>query len=614
MPVPHRESRRVELALGTLLVGTFMAFAFVALPRLTNNAFGDHEFSGWSGAVGNEIAEGRVPYVDFVLPIPPGSLLVLGWIQKLGGKLLVINELRLIAVCQLLMSGLAYWLARPFTTRQNAWLVAFASMVTLLRGPKECAYDHTAEVVAWGSILLGTLAMVWLNERRRLLAWVACGTLGTFTLAFKQSTGTGVILGWLVAFAYLGLRQRAVFRRGFFPWSLGCALGLGVLWLLLLTCGSSLGAYVQAVFRDGSSLKGGSFALAGNLGGYLLGESSFPSSLVVTLLLAAVLVRVLTREGPLSLPAQADSGLTSRAGVTIFVPVLVVFGIAMILFWTRVHGLSDGVLHWLKNLNFVADLGLVFAAVYFVSELRSRTPSDEPLPERGQALNALVLVALVTSLLHNLSAREFRPFYDPNPLIPIAFLFLFGALDRAELPRAKIAAFALALVALFSPKLDRALSAQIDMGREGYFAGMLANENALPLVRASERVRELTSDADTVLVLPEDLELRSLIGRPRPAIRGAVLFVDQYAARLADADLATLERDLPKVVVVRPNDRKLWVLFFALWTTRSGAQRVAERFLDDWLPSRYVRDSTFPTRFDSKLATLEIWVRRDSNR
>jgi hypothetical protein len=614
MPSPNRESRRVELALGALLVGTFTAFAFFALPRLTNNAFGDHEFSGWSGAVGNEIAQGRVPYVDFVLPIPPGSLLVLGWIQKLGGELLVINELRLIAVCQLCMSGLAYALARPFTTRQNAWLVAFASMVMLLRGPKECAYDHTAELVAWASIVLGTLALVSPSERRRLAGWIACGALATFTLAFKQSTGSGVIVGWVVAFAYLGLRDRGVLRRGFLAWSLGCVLGLAGLWLLLVACGSSLGAYVQAVFRDGSTLKGGSFALAGNLGGYLLGESSFPSSAVVTLLLAAVLVRVLTREGRLSLPAQPDSGLTARAGVSVGVPVLIVFGVAMILLATRVRGLSDGVLHWLGSLNFVPELGLVFACVYFVSELRSPAPKDEPRPERGPALNAIVLVALVTSLLHNLSAPEFRPFYDPNPLIPIAFLFVFGALDRAQLPRAKVAAFALALVALFSPKLDRALFAQIDMGREGYWAGMLVNENAVRLVRASERIRELSGEEDTVLVLPEDLEFRSLIGRPRPAIRGAVLFVDQYAARLADADLATLERDLPKVVVVRPNDRKLWLLFFAHWTTRGGAQRIAERFLDDWLPARYVHDSTFPTRFDSKMVSLEIWVRRDSNR
>ena len=140
---------------------------------------------------------------------------------------------------------------------------------------------------------------------------------------------------------------------------------------------------------------------------------------------------------------------------------------------------------------------------------------------------------------------------------------------------------------------------------------MIASEDAVFIVRASQRVQELTSADDTVLVLPEDLELRALIGRPRPPIRGAVVFVDQYAARLTDADLAILEHNLPKVVVVRPSERKLWIVFFAIWTSRGGARQIIERFLDDWLPSRYIKDSTFPTRFDSRMVSMEVWVRRD---
>src|SRR5689334_21903776 len=109
LDAPRREpSRRVELALGELLLAAFASFAAVAVPRITNNAFGDHELSGWSSAVGDEIARARVPYVDFSLPIPPGSLVVLAFFQKLSGKLALLHELRLIAVCQVAMSGLAY--------------------------------------------------------------------------------------------------------------------------------------------------------------------------------------------------------------------------------------------------------------------------------------------------------------------------------------------------------------------------------------------------------------------------------------------------------------------------------------------------------------------------
>ncbi len=612
----RKSSRRVELALGALLAVTFGAFAALAIPRLTNNAFGDYEFSGWSGAVAEELARGRVPYVDFVLPIPPGSFVVLAWIQKLSGRVLIINELRLIAACQVVMAGLAYVLARPFTSRQNAWLVAFATLVTLLHGLKECAYDHTAELVAWSSIVLGALAMVSRNDRRSSVAWFGCGALASFTFAFKQSTASGIVFGWLLAFGYLGLfafrgAPRARLGRSVIAWTIGGALGLSALWGMLLAYGSSFGAYFQAVFRDGSSLKGGSFALAGNLVRYLFGGATFPSSMVITLLLAVVLVRVLTRPGALSLPEPRGSGLTLRAGLAVGVPVVVVFGVAILLLATRVRGFPESVHQLGDSLSIVPGLGLLFACVYFAARLRSRSPTEEAQPDREHALNAIFLAALLTSLAHNLSAPEFRPFYDPNPLIPVAFLFLFGALDRASLPKMKIAVFALALAALFSPKLDRALFAQLSMGREGYWAGMLANENAVPLVRASERIRQLTSAQDSVLVLPEDLEFRALIGRPRPAIKGAVLFVDQYATRLADADLTYLEHNLPKVVVVRPSDRRMWILFFAVWTSRGGAQRIIERFLDEWLPSQYVKDSTFPTRFDSKMVSLEIWVRRD---
>lgn len=616
MPLDAQSSRRLEFVLGALLVVAFTVFATLAVPRLTNNAFGDHEFSGWSGAVAEELARGRVPYVDFVLPIPPGSLVVLAWMQKLSGGVLLLNELRLIAACQLLMAGVAYALARPFTSRQTAWLVAFASLVMLLRGPKECAYDHTAELAAWSSIALGAAAMMARSERLRTIAWCAAGALATFTLAFKQSTGAGVVLGWLAAFAYLGLHafrgaSRAPLGRSILAWLVGGAAGLAAVWVLLLAYGSSLGAYFQAVFSDGSSLKGGSLPLAVNLVSYLLGASAYPSSLVAMLLLAVVLVRILSRPGALSLPEQGDPGLTLRAGVGIGVPVVVVFGTAILLLAVRVRALPDSVLYWCDRSSFVPGFGLLFACVYFTAQLRSPSPAVEARVDRAHALNAILLAALLTSLLHNLSAPEFRPFYDPNPLIPVSFIFLFGALDRAGLPKTKLVAFALALAALFSPKFDRALFAQRTVISDGYWAGMITNENAAPLVRASRRVQELTSAEDTVLVLPEDLELRALIGRPRPPIRGAVVFVDQYAGRLTDADLATLENNLPKVVVVRPTERKLWIVFFAIWTSRGGARRIIERFLDDWLPSRYIKDSTFPTRFDSRQVSLEIWVRRD---
>jgi hypothetical protein len=223
---------------------------------------------------------------------------------------------------------------------------------------------------------------------------------------------------------------------------------------------------------------------------------------------------------------------------------------------------------------------------------------------------AVTIVALSTSLLHNLSFPGFRPFYDNNPIIPIAFLFLFLALDRAALPRLKLAVFALSLLPLYGVKLERSLEAQINVGARSNWAGMKVNERGHEVIRAALRVRTLASEHETVLVLPEDLELAALIDRPRPPIRGAVVFVDQYPERLAAGDLATLERDLPKVVVIHPSDRTLWRQMFEIWMYEGGAYHIMQRFLDDLLPKHYRLDSTFRTRFARERAELQVWVLR----
>jgi hypothetical protein len=282
--------------------------------------------------------------------------------------------------------------------------------------------------------------------------------------------------------------------------------------------------------------------------------------------------------------------------------VVCTFAIATALLAFRAPSLPAGVAFWADRLRFVPSFGLALGCVGFVAMLRGGVD--------GHRLNAAVLVALSTSLLHNLSSPEFRPFYDPNPLIPFAFLYLYSALEHAELPRTQLAVFALSLAALFSPKLDRALGAQIPIGREGNWAGLYVGQSAMPIVHAALRVRELTSDDDRVLVLPEDLQIAALIGRRRPDIRGAVIFVDQYPRRLLQGDLDTLARALPKVVVIRPKERAAWIRMFALWNNNSAARALTEKFLDDWLPSRYRLDSTYRTRFGDTMQDLEVWVLR----
>jgi hypothetical protein len=213
--------------------------------------------------------------------------------------------------------------------------------------------------------------------------------------------------------------------------------------------------------------------------------------------------------------------------------------------------------------------------------------------------------------MHNTSAPEFRVFYDNNPIIPFAFLFVYVALDRAALDKLKFVVMICVVATLFGSRLDRALVAKISVGRTGHWAGMKVNERGRDIALAARRVQALTEPQDTVLVLPEDVQVAALIGRPRPPIRGAIVFVDQYAEHLAARDIQTLTSHPPKVIVLHPPEMHLWAQLFRIWSGDSGAQKVLEFTQRELLPKRYRLDSTMNTRWLWRDATLQIWVRVD---
>jgi hypothetical protein len=128
---------------------------------------------------------------------------------------------------------------------------------------------------------------------------------------------------------------------------------------------------------------------------------------------------------------------------------------------------------------------------------------------------------------------------------------------------------------------------------------------------AAARARQLASDG-TVLVLPEDVQFTALVDRPRPPLLGAIVFVDQYAPRLAEDDIRRLDDNPPKVIVVHPRRPAVWQRFFRIWSGRSGAERVIHHVLADMLPKLYRRDSTFRTTFLYEPGKLDIYVRNDT--
>jgi hypothetical protein len=614
------------LALG---IAAVFAFDVAALPRLTNAHFGDVEFTGWSGPLGSRILRGDRPYVDFVLPIPPGSFILLAAIEKLAGRPLLLQELWLNAVMHFGMGVLAYVMARAFTSRRTSVFVGLTTLLTVIELNKECAYDHTAQFVAWASIAAGCHALLSWRTERRLRYWVLAGALAGFTLLFKQSTGIGIMLGWLAAFAYLAMIEvwsgnGAVvvdFKAPLVRYLQGVGLGLAAVWGALVLLGATFRAFFQAVFVDGSILKGGPKFLLKNLTVYLFDFPAYPASLAMILALVLVGSRWVRLEGG-SLHV-GDERSRQRKFAT-----WEIVGIAA----TLVSGASAAVYvlakgppgypaDWIAHFDrfkFGPPLSLVTLCVLFVAHLvkTSERPTMETDGEpirTAHRLNAVLVAGLVCSLLHNTSAPEFRPFYDNNVIIPLALLTLFVVLERARVAPLALLFFAFVTAGVGGNKYFRAMTATAKMDPTMHWAGMRVNEHGLEIANVARRVRQLTKPTDTVLVLPEDVQMTALIGRQRPPLTGAIVFVDQYAPRLADDDILRLDAALPKVIVVHPRDERGWQRFFRIWNGKSGAEQLIHHVLKKVLPHHYRRDSTFHTMFMWEPARLDVYVRRDED-
>jgi hypothetical protein len=450
--------------------------------------------------------------------------------------------------------------------------------------------------------------------------------LSGFTLAFKQSTALGAVFGWVASLGYLALTDGRAGRAGesrdrsreLARYGRGVALGLAAVWLLLLLLGSTLRAFVQAVFLDASMLKGGAKTLAWNLMVYLFDFPSYAAPLGGIAAFVWIGHRLFMRRKGLRITDERERESPYRRWEMITVGVLVVaaFVGGYLLLALGVRPYPGRFIVQIDRLKMLPPMTLVTMLAVFVAELvhlgpAIETESDGGPVGTGRSFNAAVIAAFASSLMHNTSAPEFRPFYDNNAVIPLCFLSLFVLLDRADLRWLSAVLLSLFLFSIGGNKYFRAMTASVPIGTNGHFAWMRLNDRGFTMAIAAARARQLAGPDGTVLVLPEDVQFAALIDRPRPPIIGAIVFVDQYAPRLADDDIRRLDDHPPKVIVVHPRRPATWQRFFRIWSGKSGAERVVRHVLGDMLPKLYRRDSTFRTTFLYDTGKLDIYVRRD---
>lgn len=613
--------RASRITLAVLLV-SFFALACFYVPRLTNCIWSDAEFTGWVSPIAWRMLSGERIYQDFTLPIPPGSFLLLAGVQKVLGRFLLLDELWVCAIANLAMTAIGYWLVRAFTNSRNAVLAAALTAPALILTPKEIAYDQTAQVIAWTSVALLAHGLVTnSSQRRRLWLLGGAGFAATLTLAFKSSTGMGVSGGIILG---LLLQSAVAWRHGRLPavramqrsWSAvlaGMIAGLAATALTVIAAGGTLQEFHRVVFVDGPALKGGTARMILNLVSYTAFQTPVHISLLMAVILAWLLARLIGRGDALLVDTDAppaddpdDRGRKGLIfGVSVSGVIVVVLGFAMFLFATGAPVIPN-VVRVVSGFAAVPPiLGLLFLAVFLVSNARA----SEDAFDRRAAFAAVAIAAGLESLMHNLSHPTHRPFYDNNALIPMSFLALMLLLDRAKAPRLKALLFGLAMLGMFGDKFQRFLDARHPVTDRSFWYGLRVSDPGLDVLRAAQRARDLAGPNGTVLMLPEDPATEALIGRPRPKLQGAIVFVDQFPARVLQHDLEVLTASPPDVLVLHPNDG-MWNRVYRTWSTKSAAATLQNEFLERYRTSYYQSDSTYSTWFFHTPTTLEVMVKK----
>ncbi len=563
-----------------MLALVFVAYSLARVPRLGNYALGDLTAIGQASAVAARLAAGAHLYSTAVVPDAPGAPVVLALLQRLLGGPRLVHELWIAQLAELGLALVAYALATRLAGRLVGVLVAATTLVALESPLEHNADTSLAALLAWSSLALGARAL-GLGEddppARPRAAFLAAAS-ATLAVAFDQSAGLGILIGWIAALVYLmsvrrGTARNAARRHAGAVLG-GVAAGLAsIAGLVLLAHGTPAGFARDAV-ADWFSLQAGpAGALANALGFAIMQRGAFPSSLVLTCLAFGIGWRVVHREGTLHVASSAPPRLGLRAAALVAALVAAVFGGAVVLLASGAR-LSSGMVTVGTVLAFVPTFGFVFAvASFFMQGSRASAELGDPGRRAGHLANAVFLAALCESSFERLSFTTLpQGRFGLAALTPIALCYLFLVLLRTGWRWAAPAVAALCMTALFGLHLSRALEASQPV-ESGYFAGLSVNVHGREMLRAKRRVDELCKPGDTVLVLPEDSELSLLFAHPRPPLRGASIQVQHYPERLVDEDLKALAAAPPKVVVLYPHRTFLWQALFALWPGGKGATR-----------------------------------------
>jgi hypothetical protein len=601
-------TRRYLVVLWAASALAFTAFASMSVRRLTNYNAGDIDLAGWTGFVAARLTRGERPYVDFVTPLGPASLLVRSLVERASGALRLIDELALVACCRFAMAALSYAIAVTVASRTTASLVAIATLALLLGSSRDNAFEVLGQLGLWAS--LACAARAWqapLPSRKHW--WLATGACSALTLGFDARCAAAGTMAWIALLGISTFRSQER-RADFGAWARGMAMGFGLVLVEVLLCRSTPRAFAEAVLNDGLTFTGGVLPLAWTPLRSLFGREAYSSSLLLTAATVVLGAKLLLPGTSQQEPKNADlePGARERR-VLLGAAVLVVaaLGTATILLSNGTRGLPKQLLAVSLNAGAIVGAGIVLGCFHTVWHARS---GFARAPDETRVLRLLFGFALLAALFREPWYFGIHPEYGGDVLTAVALIFVFLAAESAKRSFVAPLVLALSLIGLFGLKLHRALEAST-LVRTGYWANLYVNHRGSELLAAAQRARELTPPEATLLVLPEDPQIAALIGRPRPRLRGALVFSNHYPARLLEDDRRELEQRPPRAVVVHPRRAEQWQPWLLAFSPHPAAAALSLYVSSNLLPGRYRLDASYRTTYVTDQGALDVWVLDD---
>lgn len=224
---------------------------------------------GWWHVIATWMLEGKVPYRDFELLVPPlyPSLIAIG--QFLGIENFL--ALRYVGVILLVLITICvYLLLRPFVRGLVLGLITATVMVYLQMGAAFISYDYVY-VAIFFLLLTFIPAVVLLSNNEKLsdksvfIASALSGAFAVLSFLTKQTNGLVSLFFGLVVAVYLAsrvvqgekkIRLTKLVRFGMAPFALGAAIVSGGFVIILILTGSLIPA-ISDLSSSASDTKGG---------------------------------------------------------------------------------------------------------------------------------------------------------------------------------------------------------------------------------------------------------------------------------------------------------------------------------------------------------------------